>query len=569
MIATVPIGTTGKHRVKLDLLKLIDTRLLVQASSGGGKSYLLRKIIEEAAPHVQVIVLDPEGEFGTLREKHDFLLIGDEGELRTEVRAASLLARRLAELKVSAVLDLYGLKLADRRAFVAEFLNALMNVPKLLWHDVLVFIDEAHIFAPEKKGHAGAVSLDAVTTLMTQGRKRGFCGLLATQRLSSLSKDVAAQAGNVLIGKTTLDVDLQRAGAVLGMGAKDRTELIHLSPGEFYGFGPAFTFDGVQSLRVGEVRTTHPRPGQRRKLIMPSPSKAIQGVLGEFTDLPEQAEQEIRNMEQAKARIAELNRTIESLRQQVTEPQNLEPLQAELARAQEQLEAQRRETDAVVGRFADYVRDIVERVAQAVALLQLPPAPDVEVTATLPKRLRAPRTMQTTTGAPPTIQPASGNGRTSLRSRILNAIAWWESAGVDTPSRNQVAFAACARPRSSHFANTISALRTDGSIDYPSSGCLALSEKGRRVAATPSRPATLAELHDRVRSILGAGLPLRIFNALAQHRELSREALAQTIDQSSRSSHFNNTISALRTSGVLTYPQQGSVRLSEAFEGLA
>jgi hypothetical protein len=42
---------------------------------------------------------------------------------------------------------------------------------------------------------------------MSQGRKRGFAGIIATQRLSKLHKDAAAEANNVIIGRTWLDAD--------------------------------------------------------------------------------------------------------------------------------------------------------------------------------------------------------------------------------------------------------------------------------------------------------------------------------------------------------------------------
>src|SRR5258708_15104779 len=90
----------GGGRLELDLPRLVDTRLLIQANSGGGKSWLLRLIAERAG--IQTIVLDPEGEFASLREAVDVLLVGREGEIPADSRSAGLLARRLLEYKVSA-----------------------------------------------------------------------------------------------------------------------------------------------------------------------------------------------------------------------------------------------------------------------------------------------------------------------------------------------------------------------------------------------------------------------------------------------------------------------------------
>lgn len=60
-------------------------------------------------------MLDNEGEFASLREAVDALLVGASGELPANPRHAALLSRRLLEYKVSAVVDLYELKLAERR----------------------------------------------------------------------------------------------------------------------------------------------------------------------------------------------------------------------------------------------------------------------------------------------------------------------------------------------------------------------------------------------------------------------------------------------------------------------
>jgi len=220
-----------------DLESLIETRLLVNANSGGGKSWLLRRILEQTHGHVQQLVLDPEGEFATLREKYDYVLAAKQGgDTAAEPRAAALLAERLLELGVSAICDLYELKHADRIRFVRAFLEALVNAPKKLWHPVLVVLDEAHVFAPESgRTKGGTESTSAVIDLATRGRKRGFCLVLATQRLAKLNKDAAAECNNVLIGRTGLDVDAKRAADLLGFTTREeRLDLRDLAPGKSF-----------------------------------------------------------------------------------------------------------------------------------------------------------------------------------------------------------------------------------------------------------------------------------------------------------------------------------------------
>ena len=106
----------------------------------------------------------------------------------------------------------------------------------------------------------------------------------------------------MIIGRTWLDADQVRAGDALGLSKADRLKLRDLGQGEFYAFGPAFGQPGVVHFRSEQVRTTHPRPGQRHLLTAPAPSRAIRGVLAKFADLPQEAEDEIRDLAEARRR---------------------------------------------------------------------------------------------------------------------------------------------------------------------------------------------------------------------------------------------------------------------------
>lgn len=300
-------GGAGSYAVALDIPKLIDTRLLVTGNSGSGKSYMLRRLIEQAFGKVQVIVLDPEGEFATLREKYGFLLAGKGGEVQADPRAAALMARRLVELSVNAVIDLYELHLYERRRFVKLFIESLIDLPKELYKPVLVILDEAHLFAPQGKDQAE--SRNAVIDLMTRGRKRGICGILATQRLSKLDKDAAAEAKNIFVGGITLPLDQKSAAEMLGLKSRDEwTALRDIPPGNFVAFGPALSHGGVIQLTVSVVGTTHPKAGERHKLGTTATPEAIRKVASELSDLPQKAEEEAKTLQAAMQQIRDLKR---------------------------------------------------------------------------------------------------------------------------------------------------------------------------------------------------------------------------------------------------------------------
>lgn len=301
----------------VDLSRLLETRLLIQANSGGGKSHALRRLLEQTAPHVQQLVIDPEGEFATLREKFDYVIAAPhDGDAIASPQTAALLARRLLEAGVSAVLDIYDLKAHERHLFVRRFLDALVNAPRALWHPVLVVLDEAHVFCPQT-GSSEAAS--AVIDVATRGRKRGLCLVAATQRLSKLHKDCAAELLNKLIGRTGLDVDVQRAGDELGMTKRDALAALRdLEPGEFYGFGPALS-RGVEKFRVGEVVTTHPKSGERLMQAPPVASERVRAQLAKLADLQKEAEHEAKTIDELSAAIFDLRRKLSSAERRAKE----------------------------------------------------------------------------------------------------------------------------------------------------------------------------------------------------------------------------------------------------------
>src|SRR5579864_4145875 len=129
----IVIGAADGRNVGIDIPLLLTTRLLVQANSGGGKSWLLRRMAEQLYGKVQTIILDPEGEFYTLREKFGYVLVGEGGETPADIRSAAMLAEKFLQLKASAVCDLYEAfrsRPMDRRQWVRAFLNALLDAPR-------------------------------------------------------------------------------------------------------------------------------------------------------------------------------------------------------------------------------------------------------------------------------------------------------------------------------------------------------------------------------------------------------------------------------------------------------
>lgn len=250
-LGSAPTGTP----VALDVEELLATRLLVQGNSGSGKSHLLRRLLEESAGMVQQVVIDPEGDFVTLAEPFGHVVIDGAAYADAEI---TRLGARIREHRASVVLALDGLEVDAQMRCAALFLAALFDAPQKHWYPALVVVDEAQLFAPAAAGEvseeARRASLAAMTNLMCRGRKRGLAGIIATQRLAKLAKNVAAEASNFLMGRTFLDIDMARAADLLGMERRQAEQIRDLERGHFLGLGPAISRRPV-AVRIGPVRT--------------------------------------------------------------------------------------------------------------------------------------------------------------------------------------------------------------------------------------------------------------------------------------------------------------------------
>jgi uncharacterized protein len=224
---------------------------------------------------VQQTIIDPEGDFTALADRFGHLLINAEGHTERGLQAAGERARIY---RVSTVLNLEDLDAENQMRRAAAFLGGLFEAARDHWYPMLVVVDEAQLFAPAVAGEvsdeARKLSLGAMTNLMCRGRKRGLAGVIATQRLAKLAKNVAAEASNFLMGRTFLDIDMARAADLLGMERRQADAFRDLQRGQFMALGPALSRRPLE-LRIGPT-DTQPRNATPR--LMPLPSTTLEDV---------------------------------------------------------------------------------------------------------------------------------------------------------------------------------------------------------------------------------------------------------------------------------------------------
>jgi len=562
----IELGIADGKPITIDLDTLISTRLLVTASSGGGKSETLRRIIEEASQHVQCIVIDPEGEFATLRERYPFVLVGEGGDVPADIRTAELVASKLLELHANAVCDLYEMKpVHNRHVWVQRFLNALVHAPKELWHPVLVILDEAHVYSPEK-GYSESCANEAVMNLASLGRKRGFSLIAATQRLSKLNKNTVEPLQNFIVGQTTYD-DQKRAASIFKIepGAPTRQfslELERLMPGQFIVRGRAFNKD-MARVKITRGKTRPPATGSELAgRVIPAP-ETIRHLLPQLADLPHLAEAQENNREEVQRELRVAHGEIMRLSEELEAAgRKAGAVEAELEKIRETL----RQAQHVARQLVTVLEsnDIERVMLETIKEIRTEAAAgDREALALLPAL--PPVHSDTFTPAPAYTNPdvdrqaKRTNGKDGLRPgtrRMLAALVAWHPKGR---TEGQVATASRLTRKGGSWTSYKSELNTLGLIEvkdglmYATSTGLAFFGNSR-----PETPKTTADVIALWSGKLRPGAR-RMLAALVRVKgnTLSRSTLSELSGVSDAGGSFTSYLSELRTAGLILSDKSG------------
>lgn len=553
----IVIGKSGNRNIGIDLAILLVTRLLIQADSGGGKTYLLRLLAEQLFGKVPVIIIDPEGEFATLREKFGYLLVGKDGDTPADPRSAALLAQKLLEFKASAVCDLYEMKPSQRHEWVRLFLDSMIDAPKKLWHPTIVVVDEAHMFCPEK-GKGESVASESMIALCTRGRKRGYCAVWATQRLATLNKDATSMLLNRLIGPTFEDVNRKRAADVLGVLDSDKKEFFKsiqtLDPGNFYAIGRAISRERIL-VKIGSVTTTHQELGAKHDTVPPPPPESIIKLLPKLADLPKTAEEKAKTEAQLRVEIRELKTQLR------TQPKPAVDNSEKICELEQLVKA----LTVYAGKTENFIADQASAMGNAVSILEKmvkiqPPDPDLrKVAKIIPKHIPAgvsfvnakPFTPQNRPKPAPA-SPIAPNGDVSLRPgalRMLSAAAMYYPNGI---TEGQMAAQAGVKRSGGSFSSYKSNLRTNGFL-VEKNGLLQATDDGMaHLGEAPASPSTTAEVLSVWRPKLRPGAQ-RMLDVLieAQGEPVSHEELGERSGVSDAGGSFSSYLSNLRTAGLV------------------
>ncbi len=549
---TIVIGKGDAGDVLIDVAALMRSRLIIQASSGAGKTHTIKRVVEQLHGKVQQIIIDIEGDFVSLREGFDFVVVGKGGSVPAEVRSAALLARKLVELGVSTILDLSELDSQSRKKFVKAFFDALIALPKKEWpseagRSVAVTVDEAHVLCPER---GQAESAESVIDLACRGRKRGFCVILATQRISKLRKDAVAECMNKMVGYTGYRDDRKNAAEELGLtGKSEILELSKLSPGEFYGMGPAISRDVVR-MKVGEVRTGKRKEGGDKKAKIPVPTPKMLEIIAKLADIPKEAEAEAKT-------VSALQSEIRALKAHKC-PQTAPPQQTE-ERVQREVNAalskERGVWDRVLNDFLGGMRVISKEANSLLAAIEEEKAKNVNGKLnSVPKAITL-----TQDNIGPIFKAAkekleespeitelkiTGGARRMLEVLVSRYPIVLTRAQLGTLSR--------MKPTSGSFSTYLSLLKSSALIHEGDKGLSATNVGIDYLGGELPAPLTPEQTRDMWRSNLTGGAQ-RMFDAVVRcyPNALTRESLGELIGMTSSSGSFSTYLSMLRSNGLI------------------
>ena len=519
------LGSATTGPVSIDLDRLIGSHAAIIANSGGGKSGLVRRLLEQTHGSIQHIILDVEDEFYTLRERYDYVIAGgDDGDIPVSVEGAKALAIGALQHGFSLIVQLNDLG-ASAGDFVAAFLNAMIHAPRDLWHPALVVIDEAQRFAPS--GGAETPASKAVKALTGQGRKRGFTAVLASQRIAKIDANVRGDINNWMLGRVGQSLDRNAMADQLGFSAREgRERLSGMVDRHFWGFGPAISAEPVL-FRVADVETTPVRPGQA-KVLTPPPAGALADILAGIT--------------------------VEAPKDEAQGDFPAAHISGEYLKSDPEFVAMRKDRDAFERRAhaAEAARDSIRDELYAALEWQkqvrefvgrnemsaLAPATDA-----IPMREPAPAREEPAAPKPiarakPVTRDADGMG--GLARRFLAEI---EARHPVRLSWEQWAALVQRKAKGAQFNNAKAELRTSGRIDENDSGLMSIIGSG-------AAPRTRADVIDAWRSVL-PNMARKIFDAAIEGGDGSYEEVAARIDRQPVGAQWNAAISQLRTNGLI------------------
>lgn len=583
---------------------------------GSGKTVTASVVVEELleASH-QVIIIDPTDVWWGLKSNADGLTPafpvvvfgGPHGDLPLEPGMGPALADFAVEQRPSMILSLRHLRKGQQQSLVTAFAEQLYHRKGESKYrtPVLVVIDEASTFVPQKVMGESARMVGAIEDLVRKGRASGLGVMLVDQRPASVNKDVLTQLEVLIAHQITAPHDRKallewiRQHDTAGGEKAFLEQLSSLPNGTAWIWSPAldvfdrvavrmrYTFDSSKTPKPGDVPAAPLREayvdleairGQLDKAIAEAEEndpKALRRRIKELEaagdDTPEVDYWMKRAME-AERRVdaADLvRRKLDAVRLSLaTMRSKLEEVEGDINHFADLLGQDKTpHGNLEVGDWQDAYRgfdDRMDRIDGVGEYARPKNAPgSIKRAPTAPMSSEAPIAQRAKAAA-----AKNGNGRDTdsglsvSERKILDALGTFGSFGIPEVEPVSVAILAGYRPGGGRYNNLKSGLRARGLIEYVD-GRIRLTQEGRSLARgqTFSR---LEQLHAAWFEILDNSQQKILTPLLESYpRPIYFDVLANTAGYTPGAGRFNNLRSSLKTLGAIEYPAPGTAKASD------
>jgi hypothetical protein len=564
----------------------------ILARRSAGKTYTAKKIAEQVIKaRLPVVIIDPLGAFWGLRSSADgmhaglrvVIFGGAHGDIALTPDIGKTIAEAVVENPGAYIVDLshFDTK-GEEVTFMTAFLERLYRYKAKFPSALLLIIDEADTFAPQKPQTTEIKMLGSMESIVRRGRLRGLGVILISQRAAVINKNVLTQIELLILHQTTSPQDRK---AVLewisAKSAEDKQKEVmasigSLARGEAWIWSPAW-LDILVRAQIDRAETFDssktPEPGEA--IVPPAAwlTLDVNALGAKIVALAERQQQDDPGV--LRRQIAELERKArimaETLLAEKPEPVTVrEPVAIIAAGDMEKLEA----AVAYVRAAAREIAEVGESIG--VQLEEWAPGRTGPNTATFGRSMETAPTPSTAIvhqWPEEPVTPAEeeafvGSGVGKADRAFLAALAQFP-AGI---SFNRAAFLAGYSPSVSTTRNALSRLRTRGFVTGMGRGDDLLRPTPAGLAALgPFEPApTGGALVDYWAGKLGKAQQAFFTAIVREHpRAITQDEAATLAGYDPRVSTTRNTLSSLRSLGLIV---GGSASLSlapELTEGVA
>lgn len=577
-MANLRVGTAaGGERFELPVAIGTQTSAIV-GIRGSGKTVSASVIVEELlSVHHQVVILDPTDAWWGLKSSADgkepgypvVIFGGPHGDLPLEPEMGKVLADFAVEQRVPMILSLRHLRKGQQQRFVTDFAEQLYHRKGELQNrtPLLVAIDEASAFVPQRVGGAEAQMVGAIEDLVRRGRSAGLGVMLIDRRPASVNKDVLTQLEVLVAHRITSPQDSKalrewvKQHDTAGGEATFLEQLPSLPQGAAWIWSPSLdVFERVQvRMRATFDSSKTPKPGEDVAQPKEWASVDLEALREQLAGAVQKSEEN--DPKALRARIKMLEKDLELA--VAGDRQDYPTMEAYEATCQALNRWQIRAKDA--GRA---LADVYDRIHPFFG--STTPDPILTAGNSAPKGLPTQLTeARKTSVTPPLPDPRPrGNsegtvvGISKSQQKILDALATYRAFGQADVELVALAMLAGYRPGTGHFNNLRGALNSAGLICYPSPGRVALTDAGAAVAQGRTLQ-SIEELHAAWMQVL-SGPQQKILQVLIDRYPgaLTIEELANRSGYSAGTGHFNNLRGSLHTVGAIVYPSRGYAQAS-------